>query len=159
MQAGLSPSAGGLRVRHCEDMALPAFLVSVVYTTPLASKSWGKNSLFINGVAQAAGVFTSECNQHVPLTEGIIIGRLRVNPLSADSVEDAPPHAQSKFQKIADAKKANELETSMPAKGRDRLAATQRKHASAWVSVLPNRASWLLMPSENSVSRRGAGWG
>ena len=136
-------------------MAHPAFLGSVIDTTQLVLSLLGKEAFTVEGTSDAVSVFQTKWPNHISLSDGIMLGRLRSNTLSSETIADAPAKSQSNFQEIVDGNIWDALRAAAPANSRDRLDATRRKHAGAWISVFPNQALGLWMPSrEFSVAVR-----
>ena len=116
-QAGLSPSFGGLGLWHAEDMAHPAFLGSVIDTTQLVLSLLGKEAFTILGTSDAVSVFQTKWPNHISLSDGIMLGRLRSSTLSSETITDAPAKSQSSLQDIFDGNIWDALRAAAPVAG------------------------------------------
>ena len=154
-QAGMKPSFGGMGLRHSEDIAVPAFLGSVVDTSGLVLSLLGKQSATMPGAAFAAQKVTSEHQGNVPSEVGIAIGCLVRGPITTEHAADFPTRVQAKLQEATDTTIHDRIRNMATANSRDRLDATKRKHASAWLAAFPNKALGLwLPPREFSAAAR-----
>ena len=148
-QAGLSPSAGGLGLRHSEDMAVPAFVGSAIETAQLTLKLMSREAIVIPGLQDAARKFTTlAIGAQVPPAVGIAVSSLMHRPVEEEVVSSVPRKCQAALQKSLDEKGAEALKRAAAGNARDRLDAVRRPHASSWITCFPNKPLGLHMPNQ-----------
>ena len=149
-QSSLSPSQGGLGLRHACDMARPAFLGSVADTAPLVARILGRSSIQIPQVREASNALMAKLGveSSSPLASKLtVLG----GPLDSDALLVFTKQPQAELQKAVDEKLWQELYATAAANDRDRLDAVSRPRAGAWLSAFPCRALGLWMPQAQFV--------
>ena len=149
-QSGLSPSKGGLGLRHASEIAGPAFLGSVVDTGVLVARILGRDSVVIPRVEEASRSYLEkvQAGASTPLASKLAV---LAGPLSQDSLQVFTSKPQAELQEALDERLWKDLFAASAAVDRDRLEAVKRPHAGAWLSAFPCKALGLWIPREQFV--------
>ena len=154
-QAGLKTSMGGLGIKHSEDLAHAAFLGSVVDTAPLVLRLLARTSVDVPELGRVAHAYSVTIGPGIDAEVALAVGRLERDPVSEETSCLLSSHPQKTLQQPQDERTRQQLIHQSSANSRDRLEATGREHAGAWLSAFPckNLGLWL-QPAEFKVSVR-----
>ena len=148
-QAGLKSSDGGMGLRHMEDIALPAFIGSSADTSGIVLQLLGRTTFEVPGLVAAVQNYSAKAGSHVSMSLGVPLGRLQREGVSLEACEGLGVRSQSSLQTHLDSASWEDLKNAATANSKDRLEATRRPRAGAWLAAFPTKSLGLwIAPSE-----------
>ena len=152
LQAGLAPKDGGLGLRHLSDIAHPAYIGSFINSASLIATLTGRNALVTPRLRTAATELLTRVGAVAPdLVSGTLQMISHATSLEAQHTQTIPKKAQAWLQESVDSRIWADLLAQVGGQERNRLEATRRPHAGAWLSAFPCKALGLWMPSREFV--------